>query len=233
MYINYKPLAVFLRMIIAMGGTLLLLARLQIFTGGFQVKQVGLFSTIMLFVAVVYYYVLSFWQINNTKKDKTCIAPWLKGTILLSFIGICAVDHFLINGNAIPNWQRYFVTNMITYVMPALLLLDYLLFDKKGSFKLFFPFIWLIPEILYTVYVYVVVLLLDGKLKLFTQYPYPFEKAYPYTFYDVVANGNVNTVATLLMIFVCFVAIGFMLFLLDLMPIKLRDSLAKKKSDSE
>jgi len=230
MYINYKPLAVFLRMIIAMGGTLLLLAALQLFSGEPQLKQLNYYSVIMLLITVIYYYVLSFWQINNTKKDKTCLAPWLKGTLMLSAIASCAVTHFLINGNSIPSWSDNFVNDTVTYILPVVLFVDWLLFDKKGNFKLFFPFIWFIPAVLYTVYVYVAVLVLDKQMNFFAKYPYPFDDVYPYPFFDIATNGTVTTVATLLMLAVGFIALGFVLFLLDMLPVRFRTFVESKKS---
>ncbi len=225
MYINYKPLAVFLRMIIAMGGTLLLVARIQP-----QLSQLNYYSTIITLLIVIYYYMLSFWQINNTKKDKTCIAPWLKGMLTLSSVAGCAVTHFLINDNAIPNWSQNLVSNIITYLLPAALVIDWLLFDKKGNYKMFFPFIWCIPAALYTVYVYITVLVLDKQLNFFDSHPYPFKSPYPYPFFDIAANGTVTTVATLLMLAVCFIALGFIIYLIDMLPVKFKTFVNSKKS---
>ena len=54
--------------------------------------------------------------------------------------------------NSINNKQ---LANFLVHtVSPILVLLDYVLFDEKGHFKLFYPILWLIQPLNYVVYVY-------------------------------------------------------------------------------
>ncbi len=54
--------------------------------------------------------------------------------------------------NSINNKQ---LANFLVHtVSPILVLLDYVLFDEKGHFKLFYPIFWLIQPLNYVVYVY-------------------------------------------------------------------------------
>ena len=54
--------------------------------------------------------------------------------------------------NSINNKQ---LANFLVHtVSPTLVLLDYVLFDEKGHFKLFYPILWLIQPLNYVVYVY-------------------------------------------------------------------------------
>ena len=96
MYIGYKPLAVFWRMIIALLGTVALLFNF-ILNAKIQIIQLEYFYNLITIFTVIYYYVLSFWQINNTNKGKTCLVPWLKGAITVSSAGVILVSFFFIN----------------------------------------------------------------------------------------------------------------------------------------
>ena len=69
MYISWKPLAVFWRIIISLTGTVALLFSFGILKADVQLGQIEYFHNIIAIFTIIYYYVLSFWQINNTKKE--------------------------------------------------------------------------------------------------------------------------------------------------------------------
>ncbi|MEE1126246.1 MAG: hypothetical protein U0L18_10010 [Acutalibacteraceae bacterium] len=231
MYISWKPLAVFWRIIISLTGTVALLFSFGILKADVQLGQIEYFHNIIAIFTIIYYYVLSFWQINNTKKEKTCLAPWLKGTITVSYAGIMIISFFFINHHTIPNWDTYFVANTLHYIIPAMVIIDWLLFDKKGFFKLFFPIIWTIPAILYGVYVYVSVLVLNRAVGLEKSFCYPIKDcgSYPYPFFNVDVNGIINTVATLLLLAVIFLVVGYLMYGIDIIPGKVGGFISSRK----
>lgn len=221
MYIGLKPLAVFWRMIIALMGTVALLFTFMS-NAKFQTVQLEYFYNLITIITVIYYYVLSFWQINNTNKEKTCLVPWLKGTITVSSAGVLLVSFFFINNHTVPNWDTYLVANTMHYIIPAMVVADWLLFDKKGFFKPFFPIIWTIPSMLYVAYVYTSVLVMErsvGKVGVFC-YPITDCGSYPYPFFNIEANGIINTVAKLLLLAVVLLVIGYIMYGIDIIPSK-------------
>lgn len=231
MYISWKPLAVFWRIIIALTGTVALLFNFGILKANVQLAQIEYFYNIIAILTVTYYYVLSFWQINNTKKEKTCLAPWLKGTLTVSCVGIMIISHFFINNNVVPNWDTYFVANTLHYIIPTMVIIDWLIFDKKGFFKPFFPIIWTIPAILYSVYVYVSVLILNRSVGIEKSFCYPISNcgSYPYPFFNMDANGIINTVATLLLLAVILLVIGYLMYGIDIIPGKVSGLISSRK----
>lgn len=230
MHIGFKPLAVFWRMIIALMGTVALLFTF-ISNAKFQTIQLEYFYNLITIVTVIYYYVLSFWQINNTNKDKTCLVPWLKGTITVSSAGMMVISFFFINNHTIPQWDTYLVANAMHYIIPCMVVIDWLFFDKKGDFKPFFPIIWTAPSILYAVYVYVSVLVLERGVGKQGSFCYPITDcgSYPYPFFNIEANGIINTIAKLLLLAVILVVIGYLMYGIDIIPGKVGGFISSRK----
>lgn len=230
MYIGYKPLAVFWRMIIALLGTVALFFNF-ILNAKIQVIQLEYFYNLITIFTVIYYYVLSFWQINNTHKEKTCLVPWLKGAITVSSAGVVLVSFFFLNNLTIPLWNTYFIANVMHYVIPIMVIADWLLFDKKGSFKPFFPILWTIPSALYTAYVYISVLVMNRPVGSETKFCYPISNcgSYPYPFFNINANGIINTVAKLLLLAVILISIGYIMYGIDIIPRKVGGFISSRK----
>ncbi|MEE0858100.1 MAG: hypothetical protein U0M12_01340 [Acutalibacteraceae bacterium] len=227
MYIKFKPLAVFWRMIIALGGTVALLLNFNIFSEHPDLSKVQYFINIANILVVVYYFILSFWQINDTKNEKTCLCPWLKGTVTLTACSTCLLGHLFVNNNTIPDWNSNFVINTLYYIIPVMVVIDWVLFDKKGNYKIYFPLIWCIPSFLYAIYVYVSVLVLKTKVGTAAG------SMYPYSFFDIDVNGVIHTVAMMLMFAFIIVALGFLFYAVDMLPNKLTGLLSKKKNPEE
>lgn len=231
MNIGFKPLAVFWRMIIALMGTVALLFNFGIISGKVQSVQLEYFYNLITIVTVIYYYVLSFWQINNTNKDKTCLVPWLKGAITVSSAGVLIISFFFINNHTIPQWDKYLVANTMHYIIPAMVIADWLFFDKKGTFKPFFPIIWTIPSLLYTVYVYTSVLFLHRNVGSESDFCYPITGCgiYPYPFFNIDTNGIINTIAKLLLLAVVLILVGYIMYGIDIIPGKVGGFISSRK----
>ncbi len=232
MYISWKPIAVFWRIIIALAGTMALVFGFGLTQGEFQTIQLKYFYNLITILTVAYYYILSFWQINNTKKEKTCLFPWLKGTITVSCAGILIITYFFINHRQIPRWDEYFIANVSHYFIPVMVVLDWLLFDKKGHFKPLFPIIWTIPAMLYTIYSYVSVLVLHNSINFEKTFCYPISGAgnYPYPFFNIEQNGGIsNTIGKLLLFALIFIAFGFIMYFIDIIPRSISNFISSRK----
>ena len=52
------------------------------------------------------------------------------------------------------NTDRYWANLFVHIISPIMVIGDYILFDEKGNFKLYYPFIWLCIPLYYVLYVY-------------------------------------------------------------------------------
>ena len=50
--------------------------------------------------------------------------------------------------------NKYLANLFVHFISPILVFMDYILFDVKGNFKWYYPFIWLITPFNYVIYVY-------------------------------------------------------------------------------
>lgn len=87
------------------------------------------------------------------------------------------------------------LANFLVHTLsPILVILDYLIFDEKGHFKWYYPFIWLIQPLNYIVYVYTYSKL-GGKF-----YSIGGSKKFAYFFLDYDQLGYIGVVKWLLFI---------------------------------
>lgn len=221
MYISYKPVVVFWRILTALGGALGLLLNFGIFSGKIDTLEFQYFTNLSSIAATLYFLVLSFWSINNEEKEKTCLVPWLKSMLTFSMCVTGLIAHFILNRCEIPTGDGTVANNILHYLLPAMVVLDWLLFDKKGNYKVFFPFLWCIPPYLYLIYTYVVVLIMDGTVGK--------SGKYPYSFMDIDANGVVTTICLIITLTIAFIALGFIVYGIDKLPEKFTELISKLK----
>ena len=95
---------------------------------------------------------------KNYKNNKYYI---VKGTMVISILltGIIYQIGLLPNNfkmDALSNYQITDIANLILHFLaPILVLMDYIIFDEKGHFKIYYPLFWLSFPIFYLIYVYV------------------------------------------------------------------------------
>ena len=109
--------------------------------------------------------------------------------------------------NSISNKQ---LANFLVHtVSPTLVLLDYVLFDEKGHFKLFYPILWLIQPLNYVVYVYTYSNL-GGSF-----YNIGGSRRFAYFFLDYKELGYLGVLKWLIIIILGILIISELLVLLD------------------
>ena len=109
--------------------------------------------------------------------------------------------------NSINNKQ---LANFLVHtVSPTLVLLDYIIFDEKGHFKLFYPIFWLIQPLNYVIYVYTYSNL-GGSF-----YNIGGSKQFAYFFLDYNELGYWGVLKWLLVIIICILLIINLLVLLE------------------
>lgn len=94
-------------------------------------------------------------------------------------------------------------------VVPLLALGEYLIFQKKGNFKVWYPFAW--SSVLFYYLGYTTVYKLLGGVYTFTGE----ELNFPYFFLDYETHGWQNVILWALLIIVFFIAFSFVLFGFD------------------
>lgn len=82
----------------------------------------------------------------------------LKGALIVAISITAIIYHIALAQNGFEvkniNNSKYLANFLVHTLSPILVILDYFIFDEKGHFKFYYPFIWLIQPLNYLVYVY-------------------------------------------------------------------------------
>ena len=139
MYIHSKPAAAFYKLGI---GTLAL------FLEWFLLSHYGwsalrLFPVWLLFATAVYYLSSSLYlAVSHHSESGKNLCPMLEGMLIMSFLTMCGVvlaaNRWGFEISDLPSWVSW----LSCPVLAVLTLLDWILFVKKGRWKIMAPFYW-------------------------------------------------------------------------------------------
>lgn len=220
MRIKNKALSLAIKIIIAVGGIVGVELSLKLFTDGVNYSMLNFYTNLSNVFVAAYYVCAVVWLIKNYKNDeKVTFCPVFKGmatmVITLTFLVVVFILHMGFTMNNTMGFSLF----LLHYFVPILVILDYFLFDKKGSFKKIYPIYWTAPPIVYIVYAMIAARIGDGIGGMGgSRYPYPF--------LDTDMLGVPAVVGIIAAISVLYIALGFGFYALD-------KKLAKKAENKE
>lgn len=150
------------------------------------------------------------------KRYKNNIYYLLKGAIIVA-IAITAIVYrialapvgFQMDSLQSAVSHKIFADFLVHTLSPILVILDYFLFDRKGKFKMYYPFIWLIVPSNYALFVYTYSAN-GGKF-----FSIGGSKKFGYFFLDYIEIGVAGVAKWLLVIFLGILMISYTLVLID------------------
>ncbi len=111
--------------------------------------------------------------------------------------------HFSMDGGHSFRWSN----TLIHHIVPLMMVADWALFDKKGSFRIRDPFIWCSVPLAYFLFCLIraevgpVLQLVDSR--------------YPYFFIDVDALGGLQVFWNVLLFAAFYIGVGFAFYWID------------------
>lgn len=156
-------------------------------------------------------------------KRGTVFMPRVKGMLLVAIATTGLVYHFMLHGRFEMQGTIALSNLLLHYAVPILFVLQWVLFDKKGSYTWKEPLLWALFPLFYFVYVFIRVAL-GGKLG-------PYGSAYPYYFMDVEALGWGTVLIINLCIAAMLILLGYVFVAAD--RLLARFSSSKKRTQSE
>jgi len=150
---------------------------------------------------------------------------FLKGALLVMLVFTMLVFHFGLSMTEFAeqvnqNLMNRVVNILLHYAIPVLCVLDWVLFDRKGSFRLIYPIAWLIIP-----FVYFLLVMLRAEFG--TLIPHT-ESRFPYFFFDIDDLGFADVLAYALWFAIAFMVMGYIVVLVDKIMEKHSLKLAKK-----
>ena len=209
-----RKLGILVELLLAIVGIYGILIASGLFSGSFTPVMFSYYTIITNIICVVYLIGKVIYKIKYPRKKKEFLGNF-RGAVIICILVTGLVFHFLLgklfNMNA-SNDIFIRVGNIIVhYIIPYSVLLDYLIFDKKGCFKKWSPFTWIVIPLLYFAYT-----LITGCFKLIN-YGGTY---YPYWFIDVSQIGYAKVFMNAGLITVIFLGICYLLYFFDNMMSK-------------
>ncbi len=171
--------------------------------------EILFFYTIQInIITLIFFAVLSFY--NHTLICRESIngegefLPRLKRAVSFSVIIAGLFFHFIVSPAEMEIMGPG--SMIVHYIVPAMCVVDWLLFDKKGQIRWFEPFLWLIIPIVYVIFSVIRAQIIgtgtDGRLM-------------PYFFLDYVVLGTSGVLFYIFIITTVLIILGEGIYLVD------------------
>lgn len=202
MYIQNKPASALYKMFIG----ILAVVGFWLSLHEFGLSAWRLFSTSILLLAAVYYLLSALVLALSRKRSAgqpPC--PMLEGLIIVSTTFLCVttvICHLRdVTFIGAGGWHA----SLIYFVLPFLALTDWIIFAKKGQWRLVEPFYWLAPMIIYAALIILTAISMpeDAKFR------------YPVSFLNFYENGLPEMLEWFVLIALLVLIYGFALYLVD------------------
>ena len=159
------------------------------------------------------YFLIAAIRLVASKGDGTkVLAPQAKYTAMISLLITALIAHFMLFDAMFKDGQLVLHLVAMHYVVPAMAVLDWLLFDEKGKMAVWGPFAWLSLAVAYLV----VVMIGAGPLGLDLGGGTTADVSrYPYTFLDPAISGVGGVALFIVAMVVAFIVLGYLIFAID------------------
>lgn len=204
MRIKNKYISAIFKLLTSLLGFYGLALSMNIFTPSPDFSGLRFFTNLSNLLSAIYFAVAAF-VILFSKKNTATFFPILKGIVTMALTLTMIVAHFMLGGFMVGSIFSLSLL-FLHYICPILVILDWLLFDKKGLVKWYSPLLWVAAPLVYLGFTmfFAYIARCEGTLP-----------QYPYWFLDVDILGVGGVVTYVLVLLVAFIALGYVFFAAD------------------
>ena len=195
---------------IAAAGTVALAEQAGLFAGQASPYFLFYFTNISNIAVTVYFWCAAVAQARGVVRDGAPWRPRLKHALTLAITVTGLVAHFMLNGGGVFTGGTFHWSMLVVhYIVPICTVLDWLVFDAKGTMSFREPPTWIAFPLCYLVYINVLVLGvgLHASADAGTRWPYPF--------LDIDALGVPMVALTIVGLVVFFILLGCLYVVID------------------
>lgn len=155
-------------------------------------------------ILVIVYFILDIFSII---KKKETFYPRFKGAVTMAITITFLVYHFLLSPTAEDYKGLHYIRNIILhYIVPIMTIFDYIIFDKKGIYKIVDPLLWLIIPFIYFTF-----MLIRARVGS----PFADGSYYPYFIVDIDKYGLKTVLRNIFFITLFFIFLGYVEYFID------------------
>lgn len=180
-----------------------ILIQIGVFSGELRLSVLNYYTLMSNLLCALYFLAA---MLHEAKGGNTLL-PSLKGAVVLGITVTGLVYHFMLSGNFRMQGTMALSNLLLHYVVPALSVLDWLLFSDKGRYHWKSAFLWLLLPDGYFVYAVIRVALGASLGYGGNRYPYPFLNADALGWRQVLING--------VFLNLLFLLLGFLFVFMD------------------
>ena len=212
MHIRNKTASVIWKFVLVAIATYGLLDGAGILAGTYHRGFPHMFTNVSNIFAWGYFLVAAIRLVADKSDEPKVFAPQAKYTAMISLLITALIAHFMLFDAMFKDGQLVWHLVAMHYVVPAIALLDWLLFDEKGKMVVWGPFAWLSLAVVCLV----VVMIGAGPLGLdLGGGTTAGVTRYPYTFLDPAISGVGGVALFIGAMLVAFIVIGYLIFAID------------------
>jgi len=168
---------------------------------------ISYFTILSSLLCLIHYLYVSIKMLLNYNNEYNTIS---KGSLIICLTVTFLIFHFvlrpmsfsMINAKYLMSWANI----IVHYLVPILVIIDWLIFDKKGKLNYLDPFRWLLVPFVYWVAV---------TLNAMFGYVYPNGSKYPYFFLDIDKYDLFIVIRNVLFFSILLIILGYILVLVD------------------
>lgn len=170
-------------------------------------KGILYFTNISNLLCLIYFTVLIVLTLTN-KVKRNDIYYIFKGMVTMAITLTMVVYNVILSSNfGMSAFEGHMLEcNLVHLAVPTLVILDYIIFGKKGNLKKEYPIIWSTVLILYQIFVIIYVSLggtfMNGD-------------TIPYFYMDINKFGIIGVTINLLVLFIVYISYGYLIVFLD------------------
>ena len=225
MYIRSRKASLVFKFALALLGTAVLVDQTGLLAGSLSTIFFLMFTNLSNIAVVLCFWIVGFYALAHPERGQRPWCPKIKHALMLAITVTFLVAHFMLNGGMVfMNGIFNFDMLVLHYIVPIGAILDWLLFDEKGTITKFEPFLWLIFPLAYFAYIMIMVLGLGVNvgtgMSAAGRWPYPFLNI------DLLGVPTVAGIVVAMVVF--FLLLGYGYYFIDK---KLAQSSKKRKAN--
>jgi len=215
MYIHNRLLSLIYRFIFLIVCGIGLYLNSGIATGELAAYMLVFYTIQSNILCFIFFSILFFKNISDLKnkgiRGTTLIFPRFKGAVTMSIAVTFLTYHFVLVPQYISTCSNYNLLSwqnlIVHYFVPLAAIFDWLLFDKKSSFRWYDPILWVLIPITY--FISIIIRAQLGKVIDIVK------SQYPYFFIDVDMLGWICVLKNVSLLILAFLFVGYAIYIID------------------
>ncbi len=185
-----------------------------LFEGAYKRRFPYMFTNLSNMAVFAYFLCALIFILAHRKEEKGVFAPVIKHAVTMSVTMTLLISHFFLFDALFAGGHLHVELIILHYVTPLMTILDWAIFDPKGTIKKWEPPVWLVLPLGYLL---AAIVAIAGFGSDFGADVAAGKNPYPYPFIDLGARGAAGVTKFVVLSGIVFVLLGYLVYAIDWM----------------